>query len=114
MLNQVVLVGRITQNPEVKETESGKKHSSLVIAVPRSYKNAEGVYETDFINVTLWNMVAETTTEYCHKGDMVGIKAHVQTDSYEKDGEKKTALQIVADKVTFLTSRAKEFQEADR
>ena len=107
MLNQTVLVGRIVRDPEIKETENGAKLSNLTLAVPRSYKNEEGVYETDFIDVTLWSNIAVTTSEYCKKGDLVGVKARLQADTYEKDGEKKYALNVVADKVTFLSSRAK-------
>ena len=107
MLNQTVLVGRIVRDPEIKETENGAKLSSLTLAVPRSYKNEEGVYETDFIDVTLWSNIAVTTSEYCRKGDLVGVKGRIQTDSYEKDGEKKFAMNIIADKVSFLSSKAK-------
>lgn len=107
MLNQAVLVGRIVRDPEIKETENGAKLSNLTLAVPRSYKNEEGVYETDFIDVTLWSNIAVTTSEYCRKGDLVGVKGRIQTDSYEKDGEKKFAMNIIADKVSFLSSKAK-------
>ena len=107
MLNQAVLVGRIVRDPELRETENGAKVSNLTLAVPRSFKNAEGEYETDFIDVTLWAHVAETTNEYCRKGDLVGVKGRIQSDSYEKDGEKKFAMNIIADKVTFLSSKAK-------
>ncbi len=107
MLNQAVLVGRIARDLEVRETENGAKVSNLTLAIPRSYKNADGVYETDFVDVTLWAGVAENTAEYCRKGDIVGVKARLQADTYEKDGEKKYALNVVADKVTFLSSKAK-------
>jgi len=107
MMNQAVLVGRLTRDLEVHETENGKLVSNITLAIPRPYKNEEGVYDTDFIDVTLWNAVAEKTSEYCRKGDLVGVKARLQADTYEKDGEKKYALNIVADKVTFLSSRAK-------
>ena len=107
MLNQAVLVGRLTRDLEVRETENGKMVSNITLAVPRPYKNEEGVYDTDFIDVTLWAGVAENTAEYCRKGDIVGVKARLQADTYEKDGEKKYALNVVADKVTFLSSKAK-------
>ena len=107
MLNQTVLVGRIVRDPEIKETENGAKLSNLTLAVPRSYKNEEGVYETDFIDVTLWNNIAQSTSEYCKKGDLVGVKGRIQTDSYEKDGEKKLLMKVIADRVTFLSSKSK-------
>ncbi len=74
MLNQTVLVGRIVRDPELRETESGNKVTNLTLAVPRSYKNSNGEYDTDFIPCVLWRGVAENVTEYCHKGDLIGNK----------------------------------------
>lgn len=111
MLNQVVFVGRITKDPEVIETENGNKVSNITLAVPRSFKNAEGEYETDFIPVTLWRDIAANTAEYVQKGDLVGIKGRMQSDSFEKDGQKEFRLKIVAEKVTFLSSRDRNSQE---
>lgn len=59
MMNQAMLVGRLTRDPEVVENESGTKYSNLTLAVPRNFKNEDGVYETDFIEITLWNNIAE-------------------------------------------------------
>ena len=111
MLNQTVLVGRLVRDPELYETESGLKVSSVVLAVPRSYKNKDGEYETDFIPCTLWRGIAENTAEYVKKGDLIGIKGHVQTRSYEKDDEKKYVTEIIAEKVTFLSSKRPEEAE---
>ena len=72
MLNQSVLVGRLTSDVVVRETETGKHISTITLAVPRSYKNESGEYETDFIDIVLWNSIAEKTAEYCRKGDMLG------------------------------------------
>ena len=107
MLNQTVLVGRLAQDPEVKELEDGKSVSNITLAVPRSYKNAEGEYDTDFINCELWNGVAQNTSEYCKKGDLVGVKGRIQADRYEdkETGEKKYTTKVVVDKVTFLASK---------
>ena len=108
MLNQIVLVGRLVSDPEIKETESGKKVSNITLAVNRSFKNEEGIYETDFIDCILWNGIATNTSEYCKKGDLVGVKGRVQStivsdDSKSIDESKKNELQIVAEKVTFLS-----------
>ena len=106
MLNQSVLVGRLTSDLEVRETEKGKHISTITLAVPRSYKNENGEYDTDFIDIVLWNSVAENTAEYCHKGDIVGIKGRIQTSSYEaEDGTIRKHTEVVADKVTFLSSK---------
>lgn len=105
MLNQTVLIGRLVQDPKIKELENGRKVSEITLAVPRSYKNSEGIYETDFIPCIVWNGVAENTTEFCKKGDLVGIKGRLQTDTYEKDGKNITKLNVIAEKVTFLSSK---------
>jgi len=104
MLNQVVLVGRLTKDPEVITTESGKKASTVTLAVQRTYKNSNGIYEADFINCILWDAIAANTSEYCHKGDIVGVKGRIQTENYEVDGDKRKHTTIVAEKVTFLSS----------
>lgn len=107
MLNQAVLIGRIVQEPEVKDTENGKV-SNITLAVPRSYKNKEGQYDTDFISCVLWRGVAESTCEYCKKGDLVGIKGHIQTRNVEFDNEEKRQfVEVVAEKVTFLSNNKK-------
>ena len=108
MLNQTVIVGRIVRDPELRETESGNKVTNITLAVPRSYKNSDGEYETDFIPCVLWRGVAETTTEYCHKGDLVGIKGHIQTRNLEKDDTYTQVMELVAEKVTFLSSKKQE------
>ncbi len=69
MLNQTVLVGRIVSDPQINETENERKFTLIKLAVPRSYKNENGEYETDFIPCVLWNTIAVSTCEYCKKGD---------------------------------------------
>lgn len=99
MLNQIVLVGRVANEMEIKEIED-KKSLCLTLAVPRSYKNEEGIYDTDFIKCILWNSMAENTAEYVKKGDLVGIKGRLQTE--EINGF--TITNVIAEKVTFLSS----------
>ena len=72
-MNNVVLVGRLVEDPKVIDTETGKQMTSITIAVTRNYKNLEGIYETDFIRCVLWNGIASNTSEYCHMGDVIGI-----------------------------------------
>jgi single-strand DNA-binding protein len=109
MLNQIVIAGRLVADPEITVSENNKKRTHITVAVPRSYKNMEGVYETDFIRCTLWNAIAESTCEYCKKGDIVGVKGRLQTSSYEdKDGVKKYTSDVIAEKVTFLSSKRPE------
>ena len=105
MLNQTVIVGRIVRDLEVHETENGSKVAQLTLAVPRSFKNMNGEYDTDYIPCVLWKGVAENTAEYCRKGDLVGIKGRIQTSQYEQDDEVKYVTEVVAEKVTFLSSK---------
>lgn len=107
MLNQIVLVGRLVRDPEIRETKNGTSVSKITLAIPRSYKNINGEYETDFLDCTLWQLIATNTKEYCKKGDIVGVKGRVESRTYEKDGEKKYITEIIAEKVTFLSSNKK-------
>lgn len=105
MVNQIVLVGRIARAPETRTTETGKKYATLTLAVPRNYKNINGEYETDFLDCTLWSAVAESTSEYCQTGDMIGVKGRIQSRIIDTpEGVKRRKTEIVAEKVTFLTS----------
>ena len=105
MLNQVILVGRLTKDIEVVESENGKKYAQMNLAIPRSFKNADGVYDTDFINAVAFESIAQNTSEYCKKGDIVGVKGRLQSNSFEKeDGSMEYKMDIVAEKVTFLSS----------
>ena len=109
MLNQIILVGRLVQTPEVITTESEKNISYITLAIPRTWKNADGEYDTDFIDCVLFNVVAENTVEYCRKGDIVGVKGRVQTRMVEdEDGSHYKKMEIVAEKITFLSSKKKE------
>lgn len=110
MLNQVVLVGRLCRKPEIRDTESGKKKTYITLAVPRSFKNINGEYETDFFDCVLWDNVATSTVEYCEKGDIIGVKGRLQSRVVEEDEKKRTITSVVAEKVTFLTSKVKEQQ----
>ena len=105
-MNQVVLVGRLANDPEVSETENGKKYTAINLAVPRNFKNLDGEYETDFIRCVLWNGVAANTGEYCKQGDVVGIKGRLQVRQYENENnEKKYATEVIAERVTFLSTK---------
>lgn len=105
MLNQVVLVGRLVKDPELLEKEENKKMSRITVAIPRSFKNMNGEYESDFINCVLWDSVAKSTVEYCKKGDIVGIKGRIQSRMIEMDDDKKYFFDVIAERVTFLSNK---------
>ena len=107
-MNQTVIVGRLVDSPEVRETESGKKVTNITLAVQRSYKNENGEYDTDFVDCTLWQGVAENTAEYCRKGDILGVKGRLETSIDQIDDKKIKKMNLVAEKVTFLSSKSKE------
>ena len=111
MVNSVMLVGRLAKDIEINELESGAKVTNVTLAVNRQFKNADGVYETDFFDCTLWEGLAQNAAEYCKKGDTVGIRGRLQMDSWEKDGEKKYKMNIIVEKLTFLSSRKIETPE---
>lgn len=102
MLNQIILVGRLTKNVELNEIDN-KKQAVITLAVNRAFKNEEGIYETDFIPVMLWNGVAEQTAEYLKKGDLLGVKGRIESNENK--------IIINAEKVTFLSSKSKEDKE---
>src|SRR5699024_414091 len=112
MLNQVVLVGRIVYDLELKKNDSGKKYLSMMLAIPRSFKNIDGTYDTDFIRCIVWDNVASNTSEYCKKGDIVGLKGRLQSRLVEKNDKKENIMEVIGEKVTFLTS-SKEKEEKD-
>ena len=111
MLNQIILVGRLTKDPELQESDNNKKYSYITIAIPRSFKNMNGEYETDFISCTVWDVAAKSTVEYCKKGDIIGVKGRIQSRVVEKDNEKKYYLDVIAERITFLSSNKKETDE---
>lgn len=103
MLNNVVAVGRICEQPTFIESENGKKRCELKIAVPRPYKNIDGEYDVDNIPCVLWAGIAENVVAYCKSGDLIGIKGKIQCFGNEA--------KVVAEKVTFLSAKKDESEE---
>ena len=98
MLNQVILVGRLTKDFEVVEKDN-KKYATSTIAVSKSYKNEQGIYETDFLDFTTFGSVASNCAEYCQKGDTIGIKGNLSSRDHK--------IFINAEKITFLATKRK-------
>ena len=105
MQNIVFLIGRLVNDPEIKKSENEKDYASITLAVQRSFKNPEGLYESDFIRCKLWNGIAKNVGDYCKKGDLIGIKGRIQIRNYEENNETKYITEIIVDKVSFLTSK---------
>ena len=108
MLNKTILIGRLTWDPELKETQSGTSVCNFSIAVNRRYKNAEGGYDADFINCVAWRQTGEFVSRYFSKGRMVAVVGSLQTRKYEKDGQKRTVTEVLVDEVNFCGEKAEE------
>lgn len=104
MLNRVALVGRLTRDPELRRTGSGKAVTSFNLAVERNFKSDD--QEADFINCVCWGKVAENTERYCSKGSMVSVDGRIQTRNYENNqGQKVYVTEVIADSVQFISTR---------
>lgn len=102
-MNRAVIIGRITHELELKQTNSGQPVCSFSVAVDRRKKG-----ETDFISCVAWGPTAEITKRYCHKGSKVCVAGHITVRSFEKDGVKRTVTEINADEVEFLDAKKEE------
>ena len=108
-MNKAIVCGFLVRDPE----ENGKA-VKFIIAVSRDYKNANGDYESDFIRCVAFGNTGKLTKQYCKKGDVVGIKGRIETRTYEdSDGKKNHKTEVIAEKVTFLSSRSKDAPERD-
>jgi single-strand DNA-binding protein len=103
MINRVVLVGRLTKDPELKYTPNGVAVANFTLAVNRKFTNQQGEREADFINCVVWRKPAESTANYTKKGSLVGIEGVIQTRSYEgTDGKRVYVTEVMVDSVQFL------------
>ena len=104
MLNRALLVGRLTRDPELRRTGSGKAVTSFNLAVERNFKSDD--QEADFINCVCWGKIAENTERYCSKGSMVSVDGRIQTRNYENNqGQKVYVTEVIADSVQFINTR---------
>lgn len=107
MLNHVILVGRLVEDPEVRILESGLSVCNITLAVSRGFKNSNGDIEVDFINCSLWEGIATAAAEYCKKGSIIGIKGRLITRDYViniNEEEKKTikVIEVIGERVSFI------------
>ncbi|HEJ7676998.1 TPA: single-stranded DNA-binding protein [Staphylococcus aureus] len=103
MLNRIVLVGRLTKDPELRSTPNGVNVGTFTLAVNRTFTNAQGEREADFINVVVFKKQAENVKNYLSKGSLAGVDGRLQTRSYDnKDGQRVFVTEVVADSVQFL------------
>ncbi len=113
-LNNVVLIGNLTRDPELRYTPSGIPVCTLRLAVNRNFTNQQGEIETDFFNVVVWRNQAEKCAEYLSKGRQVAITGRLQSRSWEgNDGQRRSAIEVVADRVVFLGRRGQREEGVD-
>lgn len=107
MINCAVIMGRLVADPELRTTATGVSVTSFCVAVDRSYVKPGEERQADFINVVAWRQTADFVTRYFHKGSMIAVQGSIQTRSYEdKNGAKRTAVEIIADNVSFCGSKS--------
>lgn len=108
-MNKVILVGNLTKDPELSQTNAGISVCRFTLAVQRRFQNTEGEREADFLNVVVWRAQAENCHKFLKKGSKCGVVGRIQTSSYDaQDGTKRYTTDIVADEVEFLSSRQSE------
>ena len=106
MLNRVVLIGRLTKDPELRYTPNGVAVTSFALAVDRNFKSAQGEKETDFINILVWRQLAENCANFLSKGKLAAVDGRLQIRSYEgQDGQKRTMAEVIAENVRFLSPK---------
>ena len=109
MINNVVLVGRLTRAVDLRYTSNGTAYASFTVAVERNFKNQNGEKETDFINCAMWRKAAENFANFTRKGSLVGIEGCIQTRNYEnQQGQKVYVTEVLAEKFSFLESAKKD------
>lgn len=105
MLNRVVMVGRMTRDPELRRTGSGAAVTSFTLALNRNYNSADG-QQADYIPCVVWNKIAENVERYCSKGSLVGVDGKLQSRSYENsNGQKVFVVEVRCDSVQFLETK---------
>lgn len=105
MLNRVVLIGRLTKDPELKYTPSGVAVCSFTLAVDRTFKNSQGEREADFIPIVVYRQLAELCANYLAKGKLAAVDGRLQIRSYEKDGQRHWVTEVIAENVRFLSPK---------
>lgn len=109
-MNTVILRGRLTKKPELRQITNGN-FTSFCLAVKKNYKGTDGKYGADFINVTAYNKNAEILNKYCNKGDEIEIEGSLRSSSYEKNGQKIYNTAIIANKIDFVQRTQKPQQQ---
>jgi single-strand DNA-binding protein len=107
-LNQVIVMGNLTRDPELRQTPSGQNVCSFSLALNRSYKDQAGEWQeaTDYIDIVAWGPLGERVSQYLHKGSRTLVQGRLQSRSWEQEGQKRSKVEVLASDVTFLDGRS--------
>jgi single-strand DNA-binding protein len=114
-LNQVILMGNLTRDPELRQTPNGQNVVSFSLALNRSYKDQSGEWQeaTDYIDIVAWGPLAERVSQYLNRGSRCLVQGRLQSRSWEQDGQKRSKIEVLASDVTFLDSRGGSSSEGE-
>ena len=113
-MNKVILIGRLTKDPELRYTTSNTPVATFTLAVNRTFTNQSGEREADFINIVVWRKQAENCKNYINQGSQVAVEGRIQTRSYDdQNGQKRYVTEVVADNVQFLDTKASREQRSN-
>src|SRR5690554_3254633 len=113
MLNNLILVGRLTDDPKIKVFDDGLKVCNFVLAVDRPFKNQEtNDYDTDFLNVSVWRGFADAMVQYCKKGSIIGVKGRLASKVNDINGVKINMIEVIAERISFISLKKDEERES--
>ena len=107
-MNKILLIGNLTKDPELSQTNNGIAYCKMSIAVNRDFTNANGERQADFFNIMTWRGLAENCKKYLSKGKKIAVSGRVETRTYEQDGVKKYMTEVIADDIEFLSPKSAE------
>lgn len=112
-MNKIILIGRLTADPELRYTESNKAYTRFTLAVNRDFTKEDGSKDADFISIVAWEKRAETICKYVKKGNRLGVEGRIQTGSYDKgDGSRGYLIDVIVNGIEFLENKEKEDRPA--
>lgn len=114
MVNQFTLVGKLVNDPEIETLEDGSLTANITLSVSRESRNTDGIYENDIIDLVLCKGISNSVKEYCHKGDVVGVRGQMQSKNItDKDGTKRIQINLV-ERISFLRTKEHDNKEMER
>lgn len=113
MINNWTGMGRLTKDPELRHTGTGKPVATFTLAIDEDFVNSDGEKKCNFINIVAWGNTAEFVSKYFHKGNMIAVQGRITSRTYEQDGNKRYITEVVAEKISFTGERTVQSQSGD-